>query len=289
MFNLENIKNLIKGTKEPINMPVRRMMRPYYVYVLVDPLDSEVFYVGKGKGRRLEQHKKSVDNGIERNKEKEERIKKIQLRNEEVMELVVARFDTEEEAYAVESTLIKWVYGFSNLTNSVHGHYHENIRNNGNLRPIQGLDVEKKIMPNDPVFTRELEIESERYSIHDKLDFLRKQLLLNYNRLEISEPDFTKKKDPSLYVRINDTARLQLMMRPSGTDVVIFNVRALKMDKYHNDRFKRKYENNYEIKMRDSNDSYFKLKQWKDKRPPHFRNDINFICEEVLRTVDELK
>jgi hypothetical protein len=289
MFNLENIKNLMKGSKEPINMTVRRMMRPYYVYVLIDPIDSEVFYVGKGKGRRLEQHKKSVDNGIERNKEKEERIKKIQLRKEEVLELVVGRFDTEEEAYAVESTLIKWVYGFSNLTNSVHGHYHENIRNNGNLKPIQGLDVEKKISPGDPVFTRELEIESERYSIKDKLLYLRKQLLLKNSKLEISEPDFTKKKDPSLYVKINNTARLQLMMRPSGTDVVIFNVRALKMDKHYNDSFIRKYEKHYDIKMRNFSDSYFKLDQWKGKKPPHYKNNVDYISEEVIRTIEELK
>jgi LEM-3-like GIY-YIG domain len=262
-------------------------MKPFYVYVLIDPFVEEVFYVGKGKNRRIEQHTKYIHSGNADDKLKIKRINKIIARGGKVIDRVIGRYDTEQEAFAVESTLIKWVYGLENLTNVVHGHYHKDIRDKGNLKIIKGLDIEQKLFPNDTVFTRELETENERYSISDKLNFVRNQLIIFNSKWQISEPSFRKKKDPSIYVNINNVSSLQLMMRSSGTDIVIMNIRAIKMGKEFNERFIQRYDHKFNIKMRNSNDSYFKLEGWINFRP-HYRNDIIYILKNLIRAFDEL-
>ncbi|SEM84035.1 hypothetical protein SAMN04489760_1632, partial [Syntrophus gentianae] len=50
-----------------------------------------------------------------------------------VSELVIGRFDTEGEAYAVESMLIHWVYGIENLTNEQSGHGSKSVRKKDDL------------------------------------------------------------------------------------------------------------------------------------------------------------
>ena len=35
-------------------------LKQFYVYVLIDPRDNEVFYVGKGQGERAFQHERDV-------------------------------------------------------------------------------------------------------------------------------------------------------------------------------------------------------------------------------------
>jgi hypothetical protein len=263
------------------------MIKLFYVYVLIDPFSEEVFYVGKGKNRRIEQHTKYIHNGNSEDKLKNNRINQILEKGKEVKGRVIGRYETEQEAFVVESTLIKWVYGLENLTNLVHGHYHKNIRDKGNLKIIKGLDIEQKLFPNDAVFTRELETENERYSISDKLNYVRNQLLLFNSEWLISEPSFKKKKDPAIYVKINDISRLQLMMRSSGTNVIIMNIRAIKMGKMFNDRFIQKYDQVFNIKMRESSDSYFKLENWINHRP-HYKNDLIYILKNVIRSFDEL-
>lgn len=264
-------------------------MGPWYVYVLIDPFDNKIFYVGKGKGRRSEEHEKAVMNGTEINKKKEERIKQILDRKEKVMDRVIGRYPIEEEALAVESTLIKWVYGLKNLTNVVHGHKHDNIRSLGSYKIIKGLDIDKNILPSDHAFTKELQIDAERYDINGKLIFLRDQLHKYDETLEISKPDFQKKKDPAIFVRLNKFARLQLMMRTNGADNVILNVRAIEMNRRQNQEFLRKYQNVFDIKMKNSNDSYFKLNEWKGKKAPHYINDIGLIIKNVKTTLSIVK
>jgi hypothetical protein len=94
-------------------------LKPYYVYEIRDPSappDKSVFYVGKGTGRRIEQHAIEADRladtvgGAE--KEKHLKILEIKARGETPIARVVGRFDTPAEAFAVEATLLHWVYGF---------------------------------------------------------------------------------------------------------------------------------------------------------------------------------
>jgi hypothetical protein len=91
-------------------------LKPYYVYVWMDSSTKRVSYVGKGQGER-----------IFRQTKEDKEIHSSELR------LVIGRFDTDEEAFAVESTLIHWVYGIENLNNKQSGHGSYAVRNKGDL------------------------------------------------------------------------------------------------------------------------------------------------------------
>jgi hypothetical protein len=118
---------------------------PFYVYVLMHPITKEVIYIGKGKGTRMQQHSREVKLkmaiGENPTTTKHQKIKEIMDLSGELLELVIARFETECEAFAVESTLIKWVYGFDALTNAIHGHGSEFIREKNNFEQSESLQT----------------------------------------------------------------------------------------------------------------------------------------------------
>ncbi len=93
----------------------------YYVYSLSDPKTGKVFYIGKGKGNRINHH---LMGALEEKTKETEKIKKIReiISSQLEVELFILRHGlTEKEAFEVESTLIDFV-GMDNLTNLVVGH-----------------------------------------------------------------------------------------------------------------------------------------------------------------------
>ncbi len=120
-------------------------LKQYYVYILIDPCDNKVFYVGMGQGRRGNQHLqdalKEQGNDESTWSEKIRRILAIKKAGSEPRTVVVARFDTPEEAFAVESVFIKWVYGIAQLTNKIHGHGQDYIRQQGDFKNNPYLDI----------------------------------------------------------------------------------------------------------------------------------------------------
>jgi len=122
---------------------------PCYVYTLMDPQTMQVFYVGKGTGIRAKQHLQEVDAMLSLQEElttaKHLKIQEIYGRQQKPIELVIARFETEDEAFAVESTLIKWVYGFDNLTNAVLGHGSEYVREKDDYCERTDLDIQASV------------------------------------------------------------------------------------------------------------------------------------------------
>lgn len=131
---------------------------PYYVYALIDPKTMQVFYVGKGTGIRAQQHLQEVDAMLARKEElktaKHLKIQEIYVRRQKPIELVIARFETEDEAFAVESTLIKWVYGFDNLTNAVLGHSSEYVREKDDYLERIDLDIQAPERSSDGSYTK---------------------------------------------------------------------------------------------------------------------------------------
>ena len=103
---------------EKMLQKIREENRPYYVYELIDPRNMNVFYVGKGKGNRVYEHTKKVkrNSSTQSNKKKNEIIKDILKSGNEVIEKIVERFETDEEAVEHEAHLIN-LYGIKNLTN----------------------------------------------------------------------------------------------------------------------------------------------------------------------------
>lgn len=149
---------------ETIDIPLRE----FYVYALADPRDDSIFYVGKGQRERVLHHSGQVvverdraDNEDQSNNEsarteKEQRIAEIKIAGLTVIERVLARFDTEAEAYAVESVLIHWIYGRKQeggiLTNVQAGHNHSHVRRKGNLDKCEFLDVAKRVRSEPGVY-----------------------------------------------------------------------------------------------------------------------------------------
>lgn len=86
-----------------------------YVYLLVDPRDGRVFYVGKGRGVRATVHSADVRAGRARNVFKIGRIEAIHRAGQEVEIFLVANGLTDGQAYRIERMLI--IRCHSQLTN----------------------------------------------------------------------------------------------------------------------------------------------------------------------------
>lgn len=98
-----------------------------YVYILLDPRNNKIFYVGKGKGNRVFAH---VNDAVETEhvSDKLNQIREIRNQGLEVKQYIVRHGLDEEDALTVESALIDFLTfpDFSNLatiTNLVSGHH----------------------------------------------------------------------------------------------------------------------------------------------------------------------
>ena len=99
----------------------------YYVYILIDPRDNKIFYVGKGYGNRVFFHiNEAIFNPI--GTEKLEIIRAIKLENLKVKHFIVRHGIEENEALIVESVLIDFLTfkdfaEVAKISNIVAGHY----------------------------------------------------------------------------------------------------------------------------------------------------------------------
>jgi hypothetical protein len=127
-----------------------------YVYLLVDPRDNTIFYVGKGKANRVFMHEEHVRKAKDPSlNEKEKRIKDILEANKEVLKYIVRVNLTKDEAFTVESVIInllgKTEMGDLNisvsLTNIQGGH---GMRKNGMML----VDEVEKLYGVKPLTTR---------------------------------------------------------------------------------------------------------------------------------------
>lgn len=94
------------------------MTAEYYVYELVDPRNNKPFYIGKGKGNRVDQHEKEAQK--EKSTAKTKLIREIQDAGLLIQKNIVKRFKSENAAYNYEKKLIKKI-GLNNLTNITPG------------------------------------------------------------------------------------------------------------------------------------------------------------------------
>jgi len=183
------------------------LMKPYYVYELVDPRNNEVFYVGKGTGQRALQHELDALN-LNENSTKFERIRKISESSKSLVIRVIGRYKTEEQALSVEATLIHWVYGFDNLTNIQGGHGCSSIRNLNDLRVIEGIDIPKPERRADGVYTQAMKDARES---HGTISFVCnvKEWLEQQLGIIFSEPDIAESNKTKIYTYFNQ-ARIRV-------------------------------------------------------------------------------
>ncbi|HTD98440.1 MAG TPA: hypothetical protein VK668_04105 [Mucilaginibacter sp.] len=92
----------------------------YYVYILKDPRDNSIFYVGKGTGNRIFNH---INRGLENvtSNDKLDLINSILNSGFQVDHYILRHNLTEDLAFEIESTCID-LLGLENLTNEVLGH-----------------------------------------------------------------------------------------------------------------------------------------------------------------------
>ncbi len=94
------------------------MEKRFYVYVLISSLDSNVFYVGKGTGRRMYQH--DTDSNLMEDRRVHRKISKIQRLGGDITPSKVFETNDEQEALDYEIGLIKDI-GRDSLTNLTDG------------------------------------------------------------------------------------------------------------------------------------------------------------------------
>jgi hypothetical protein len=132
--------------------------KTYYVYELFDRSTGETFYVGEGVRDRALHHKKESERirnklmddpslGGEILSDKVGRICALMEAGEDGLGIrVVGRFDSKEEALAVETVLINWVYGIDCLTNVSRGHGNQYVRPRSRANEeLVGLDIGRSI------------------------------------------------------------------------------------------------------------------------------------------------
>lgn len=99
----------------------------FYVYLLVDPRDDSVFYVGKGTGKRFSKHERDAINGRIGNPFKHERIWAILAAGKRVGTYAVESNMHESNAYDLETALIRLI-GLDRLTNWKQGEPSESAK-----------------------------------------------------------------------------------------------------------------------------------------------------------------
>jgi hypothetical protein len=92
------------------------MLHKPYVYTLAYP-DGRVFYVGKGTGKRIDRHEQDARRAQgSHNPYKDNTIRLIWSRGEQVLKTKLALFDTHEEACLYEIALIFFMDNLTNLS-----------------------------------------------------------------------------------------------------------------------------------------------------------------------------
>lgn len=92
----------------------------FYVYLLTDPTNGEIFYVGKGKGRRMHDHELDAKAGRIANAKKHQRIVSILGSGKQVDKIVFHHCQDETEAFDVERAMIVRLHeGLTNMLGGV--------------------------------------------------------------------------------------------------------------------------------------------------------------------------
>jgi hypothetical protein len=118
----------------------RKKLDGFYVYLLINPINKNIFYVGKGKNQRAECHYKDYCKGKEKNNFKLNEMRSFAKYGYKPIIKIVDCNLTEEQAYKLETRLIKRLY--NTLTN---------ISKNENEPNIVKREV-RKLLKNMPTY-----------------------------------------------------------------------------------------------------------------------------------------
>ena len=201
-------------------------MRDDYVYGLYEIVngESKLLYIGKGRGKRVFQHRLNVERKMNRNEricsEKEKAIENIIRNNNkkegsELKELIIGRYEDSGQAYAVEATLIKWVYEKENLKNEVQGKYSDTIRAKGNTDYDDELDRQLDTMEHGRQRVEDYDLKTVAKNLAESLE--------DYGIPNVKMTGFeTGGQDYTLSWNVPNTlCRLQLKLQYNSRKIVI--------------------------------------------------------------------
>ncbi len=235
-------------------MPKKKLLRPFYVYALVDPRKNGIegiFYIGKGKGQRLHQHRREAhsESVKEIESRKLECIREVNASGHEIIEKVIGRYSTEVEAYAVEATLIRWVYGLEDLSNITLGRHSASIRkkSDGFETDVPNVDIRPSERINDGSFTAGMMNSNMRNRVEERLNVLKACL----TQIVVTQPEIARcvvfedvdvrllPKDPSLFVQLDNKCRLQFLLRsaPSRAGYIPYALKPMIFKKVEAQKF----------------------------------------------------
>lgn len=237
-------------------------IKRHYVYELRNKTATEsvVFYVGKGVEDRVESHVREVVNKLKNNSgidsEKQRRIEELIDKNTdgEIQELIVGRFDTDEEAKAVESTLIDWVYGKKNLTNIASGSGSADIRRKGDFNPDNRLDDLRKRM-------EKIEQNVKSLSLPEAAEELREDLRA-FGMFNTSGPSFIRGQDYTFNWPVCGT-EFFIEFKFNSNETVVLNARPNKG--FHEDFEKRVEAAGYRLSKKGGTDVFAQLAEYVKK------------------------
>ncbi len=92
----------------------------YYIYLLINSLDEQVFYVGKGFERRMYWHKSHALKGSHHNKHLQNKIRKLLQEGGKIIYQKIFESEDEKLVFEWERETIKKI-GFENLCNLTEG------------------------------------------------------------------------------------------------------------------------------------------------------------------------
>ena len=155
----------------------------YYVYLLIDPRNNEIFYVGKGKGNRINQHCLGALNQKTKETDKIKKIRNIQKSGNEVKLEILRHELNEKEAYEVECAAID-LLGKNKLTNIVNGHDSED-KGRMNLIDIKIKYEAEEAIINDPTLLININNLYYRGMLKKEIyEATRKAWKVNFNRVK---------------------------------------------------------------------------------------------------------
>jgi uncharacterized protein len=103
--------------------PSKDDRKSFYTYLLIDPRDSSVFYVGKGTRSRCDQHEGETKRGAVVNARKFDRIREIIKAGSKIVSVAFSRHAEDRDALRMEKVLIQKLKPLG-LTNFANGRNH---------------------------------------------------------------------------------------------------------------------------------------------------------------------
>ena len=114
----------------------------FYVYGLIDPRSNQIFYIGKGSGNRVFEHKRESLGNPDSEKLKLKTISEIKAAGLDVLKIIINSNLTESEAFAAEASLINAFnyIGDVKLSNIVSGHHSDEALSVDDYERIYGAE-----------------------------------------------------------------------------------------------------------------------------------------------------